>query len=190
MSINKTIVIFIDGETNTFTPITAEGTFAINIQNNPPNFINSINLLKAKITNGLNLAFIYSSFWTSNLTSIILRDNEQDSLYLLFSINTTNYVQNLINLDTQNWEFDLFVDTSSFDPGYYSIKIILWDIFHEQNPIEETINLEVFYFEPPSFAVDLPATLNIPIWVQTVFDLPQIINDDGGLPIIKLKPQK
>ena len=190
VKINQTIVLIVTAETNTTVPISNETSLAISIINSPPKFVNSMISLRVKILEGLNLNLLYSDYCSSNSESIIISDEESDSLYLNVSINNTTLDQIQIILNKQDWQFDLYVNTSNYTPGNYSMKLTQWDIFHENDPVEISMNLELAYYFPPEFASDLPPLTKIQIWTQTIINLPEIADEDGDFSYINIKPNR
>ena len=67
----------------------------------------------------------------------------------------------IIILDEQNCEFELSVNISDYIPGNYSMKLVLWDIFHDIYQTQNTINLNISYFTPPEFVSNLPSLAEI-----------------------------
>ena len=129
---------------------------------------------------------MYSNYWTSNITSIVVSDLDYDSTYLLVSLNRSDFSNYIVHLDNNNWMFNLFLNTSDFDPGNYSIAFSLWDIFHEQIPTKILVTLEVSHYFPPEFASELPSLLNVQIWIESSFSLPNITDIDGDFNHIEL----
>ena len=129
---------------------------------------------------------MYSNYWTSNFTSIVVSDLEDDSVYLFMSLNSSDLNNKFVNLDSESWMFNLILNTSDFNPGSYSISFNLWDIFHEQVSAKALVTLEVSYYFPPQFASELPSLLNVQIWIKSSFSLPSITDIDGDFSYIKL----
>ena len=153
-------------------------SFAINIFNSSPKLSVPTHLIKVKISDSLNLGVIYSNFWSYNSTSLTVSDDEGDTIYIIIDFNGNNLNHNIIALNEQNCEFNLFINTSDYLPGNYSMKVTFWDMFHELNYGEDTINLNVLYMVPPEFTSSLPDTMEIQIWVETKYNLPMIFDRD------------
>ena len=175
---NQTIVVSINATTNTFTPMPMMSSIAINIFNYSPKISVQTHSIKVKISDGLNLSVIYSNFWSFNSTSLTVNDEEGDTLYIIIDFNGNNFNHDLIVLNEQNCEFNLFINTSDYLPGNFSMKLTLWDMFHELNYVEDTINLNVLYMVPPEFTLSLPDTLEIQMWIETKYTLPTIFDRD------------
>ena len=129
---------------------------------------------------------MYSNYWTSNITSIVVSDLEDDSNYLLVGLNSSHFSNYIVHLDSNNWMFNLFLNTSDFDPGNYTLAFSLWDIFHEQTSTKALVTLEVSYYFPPEFISKLPSLLNVQIWKESSFSLPNITDIDGDFNHIEL----
>ena len=123
----------------------------------------NLSAMKVKILEGFKLILLYSDYCTSNLASVITNDEENDSVYFSAIINNVTLNQIPLILDKQNWQFDLFVNTSYYSSGNYSMKLIFWDIFYEENPNDIFINLELANSFPPEFVSDLPSIIKIQI---------------------------
>ena len=182
---NGTIEIKLSAETDTFIPITDQGSYAIKTINYWPEFDSYPSKLKVRISDGINLSLMYSNYWTSNFTSIVVSDLEDDSVYLFMSLNSSDFSNYFVHLDSNNWMFNLFMNTSDFNPGNYSMTINLWDIFHEQVSAKALITLEVSYLFPPEFALELPLSLDVQAWTESSFSLPSITDIDGDFSYIK-----
>ena len=129
---------------------------------------------------------MYSNYWTSNFTSIVVSDLEDDSVYLLVSLNKPGFNNYFVHLDRNNWMFNLFINTSDFNPGDYSMTFSLWDIFHEQVTIKVFVSLEVYFYYPPKFVSELPSSLDVQTWRESSFSLPSITDIDGDFSHIEL----
>ena len=129
---------------------------------------------------------MYSNYWTSNLTSIVVSDLEDDSVYLLISLNISDVNNYFVHLDRNYWMFDLFLNTSDFNPGNYSMTFSLWDIFHEQVPVKVFVSLEVYFYYSPEFASELPSSFDVQVWTESSFSLPSITDIDGDFSHIEL----
>ena len=135
--------------------------------------------MKVKIDEGFSLTVTYSNFWSTDSAVVSVSDNEGDSLYLTVSFSGDSTNSSLIVLDNQDWDFDLFVNMSSFEFGNYTVSLSLWDIFHDVNVTQAYINLEMKHFDPPHFASELPTSIDVQRWIITTYNLPQIIDKDG-----------
>ena len=129
---------------------------------------------------------MYSNYWTSNFTSIVVSDLEDDSVYLLVSLNSSDLSNYFVHLDSENWMFNLFMNTSDFNPGNYLMIFSIWDIFHEQTSVKALVTLEVSYLLPPEFESKLPLSLDVQAWTESNFSLPSITVFDGGFSYIKM----
>ena len=136
---------------------------------------------------GLNLDIQYYSFCSSNSIFIAVSDNEIDSIYFSIYLNSENLVSNQIYIDKFDWSYSLFINTSSFCPGNYTMKFEIWDIFHEQPPTEMLVILEVLYFVSPEFASALPPSIKVQIWTLNSFVLPEVTDKDGDFSSIQLQ---
>ena len=175
---SQTIVITINATTNTFVPMPMMSSFAIDVFNSSPKLSVPTHLIKVKISYGLNLGVVYSNFWPYNSTSLTVNDDEGDTAYIVIEFNGNNPNRGLIVLDEHKCNFSLFINTSDYLPGNYSMKLTLWDMFHELNYEEDTINLNVLYMVPPEFTSSLPDSMEIQIWVETKYNLPMIFDRD------------
>ena len=175
---NQTVVLTIEAETNTTVPIVAQNDFSITVYNSIPIFENTLKSVKVKISEGLNLSIIYSKYCSSNSQSILINDNEGDSIYLKLSIIKSSFIIDQIILDGQNWAFNININTSFYTPGNYSMLLNIWDLFHLDTYSEIVIDLDVSYFVPPVFTNELPSLLTIQICTQTRFDFPEIFDKD------------
>ena len=129
---------------------------------------------------------MYSNYWTTNFTSIVVSDLEDDSVYLHVSLNSSDFSNYFVHLDSNNWIFNLFMNTSNFNPGNYSMTFSLWDIFHEQVPVKVLITLEFYFYFLPEFASELPSSLNVQTWTESSFSLPSITDIDEDFSHIEL----
>ena len=170
--------------------MTIEDTFIVAVQNSPPIFTNYFSLTKVKILEGFNLNVIYVNYWAANSSSISVSDDEGDSVYLTADINGIYLTLNQIKLDNQDWEFNLLWNTSNYVPGNYSLNLAVWDIFHKDSLSQIKISLEISYFVPPEFTSELSQSLIIQMWMQTQYELPQIVDKDNDFSKIDLKSQK
>ena len=175
---SQTIVITINATTNTFVPMPMMSSFAIDVFNSSPKLSVQAHLIKVKISDGLNFGVVYSNFCSYNSTSLAVSDDEGDTVYIVIDINGNNLNHDLIVLNEQNCEFNLFINTSDYLPGNYSMKLTLWDMFHELNYVEDTVDLNVLYLVPPEFTSSLPDTLEIQMWIETKYTLPMIFDRD------------
>ena len=190
VALNKTLVIDVDGATFTIIPIPSQTTISIFVQNYAPTFENAPDTLKVKISEGLNLSVVYSKYCSANSSSIIIDDIEGDSIYLKLDIDLVGFAQIQILLDSQEWEFDLPIDTTNFNIGIYSLNLQIWDIFHPENQSEITVNLNISYFVAPEFLETLRPFLTIQIWTQTLFNLPDIVDQDHDFSNLEIIQQK
>ena len=175
---NQTIVVTISAATNTFIQMPMMSSFAINIFNSSPKLSVQTHLIKVKISDGLNLGVVYSNFWSYNSTSLTLSDDEGDTVYIIIDFNDNNPNHGLIVLNEHKCTFDLFINTSDYLPGNYSMKITFWDMFHKLNYVEDTVDLNVLYMVPPEFTSSLPDTLKTQMWIETKYNLPMIFDRD------------
>ena len=187
---NQTLVIFVEGITDTTIPTTANNTINIFIQNYTPIISNLPDVIKIKISEGYNLSVTNLNYCSSNSSSITVSDDEGDSIYLTIDSDIPGFVQNQILLDNQNCEFSLYIDTTNFIPGSYSMVFNIWDIFHKNDPLETKIKIHMSYFVPPIFESILPTSLTVQIWCQNVFELPKIYDEDGDYSNIIVTPRK
>ena len=190
MNANQTIEIEVEGSTDTIIPITTTNIFSIDVQNNSPVFKIEPDMIKVRISDGLSMKVVYSRFCSSTLALISFDDNEGDSIYFTANINNSGYTQSQVVLYKQDWEFEMFISTTSFTPGNYSLKFDVWDIFHRDNLSEFQINLEISYFIPPIFENNLQNSLTVQIWNQTKFNFPNISDADNDFMKIIIKQQK
>ena len=190
MNANQKIEIEVKASTNTIIPITTTNIFYIDVQNNSPVFKIKSDIIKVRILDGLNMKVVHSRFCTSASALIYFDDNEGDSIYLTANINNSGYIQSQVVLDRQDWEFGMFINTSSFTPGNYSLKFKIWDVFHRDNLSEFQINLDISYFVPPIFENNFPNSLTVQIWNQTEFNIPNISDADNDFMKIIIKQQK
>ena len=160
VTLNKTLVIDVDGATFTIIPIPSQTTISIFIQNYTPTFENAPDTLKVKISEGLNLSVVYSKYCSANSSSIIIDDIEGDSIYLTIDIDFVGFTQIQMLLDSQEWEFNLPIDTTNFNNRMYLLNLQIWDIFHPENQSEITVNLNISYFVAPEFFRNFEAILN------------------------------
>ena len=79
---------------------------------------------------------------------------------------------------------------SSFNAGNYTLKLTLWDIFHEENPTELLIELERSNYFPPEFVSELPPTTKLQVCEESVINLPEIVDIDGDFSFIRIKPDR
>ena len=184
---DSTIKLIIKGETNTFVAMTIEDTFIVVVKNSPPIFNDYFNLTRVKISEGVNLSILYLSYWTSNSSMISVSDDEGDSVYLTVNIDGTYLTQNEINMNSQEWKFNLFWNTSDYTPGNYSLNLALWDIFHKDSPSQIKINIELSYFYSPEFTSELTQNMVIQAWMKTKYEFPQIVDQDKDFSKIELK---
>ena len=180
----------VGGETDTFIPISSQIIVSVFVQNNYPLFKNVPNIIKVKISEGINLSFINTNYCTTDSASITVSDDEKDTIYLTIYSNTLEYTQSQIILGALNWKYDLFVNTSNLTPGNYSMQFSIHDIFHIDNPTEVEIKFQVSYFVPPVFESDLPSNLGVQIWSITFINLPNIFDKDGDFANVTVTPQK
>ena len=190
MSTNHTLILAIGGETDTFIPISSQSLVYIFVQNNSPLFKKVPNIIKVKISEGINLSFIYTNYCSANSTSITVGDDEKDTIYLTIYSDTLEYTQNQIILGALNWKYDLTLNTSNLTPGNYSMHFSIHDIFHIDNPTEVEIKFLVSYFVPPIFESDLPSNLGVQIWNIIFINLPNIFDKDGDFANVTVTPQK
>ena len=151
-----------------------------------PEFDSYPSKLQVRISDGLNLSLMFSNYWTSNFTSIVVSDLENDSVYLLVNLNSSDFNNYFVHLDSENWMFNLFMNTSDFNPGNYLMTFSLWDIFHEQISAKALVTLEVSYLLPPEFESKLPLSLDVQAWTESSLSLPRITVFDGGFSYIKM----
>ena len=180
----------VGGETDTFIPISSQSIVSIFVQNNYPLFKNVPNIVKVKISEGINLSFVNTNYCSANSISITVNDDEKDTIYLTISSDKLEYTQSQIILGALDWKYDLFVDTFNLTPGKYSMKFSIHDIFHIDNPTEVEIKFLVSYFVPPIFESDLPSNLGVQIWSKTFVNLPYIFDKDGDFAKVIVTPQK
>ena len=190
VSTNHTLIIAIGGETDTFIPISSQNIVKIFVQNNYPLFKNVPNIIKVKISEGINLSFIYTNYCSTNSTSITVSDDEKDTIYLTIYSDTLEYTQSQIILGALNWKYNLILNTSNLTPGNYSMQFSIHDIFHIDNPAEVEITFHISYFVPPIFESELPSNLGIQIWNKTFINLPSIFDKDGDFTKVIVSPQK
>ena len=176
---NKTLVIVVDGATYTVIPIPSRADISIFVQNYAPTFENAPDTLKVKISEGLNLSVVYSKYCSANSSSIIIDDIEGDSIYLTIDIDFVGFTQIQILLDSQEWEFNIPIDTTNFNNRMYLLNLQIWDIFHKDNSSSFTIHLDIFDFAPPEFETELAPTWTIQIWNKSLLNLPNIVDKDG-----------
>ena len=180
VNVNQTITLVIDAETDTIVPIKAQSTFSIFVNNSAPIFKSFHEYIKVRISEGLNFSISYSNLCLSDSSMVTVSDDDKDSIYLTVNFDYSGYVQNQVVLNDQEWNLSLFINTSSFTPGNYSMKLSIWDIFHKDTPSNIAINLDVSYFNPPIFDENLPSSLIIQIWNLTKYTLPSISDADGN----------
>ena len=190
MNANKTITIVIDAETETIVPIKTRNTFSIFINNSAPIFKSVHEYIKVRISEGLNFSISYSNFCSADSSLVTVSDDDKDSIYLTINFDYSGYVQNQVVLNNKEWHLSLFINTSSFTPGNYSMKLSIWDIFHKDTPSNIAINLDVSYFAPPVFDENLPSSLIIQIWNLAKYTLPSISDADGNFSKIIIKNQR
>ena len=69
----------VGGETDTFIPISSQSIVSIFVQNNYPLFKNVPNIVKVKISEGINLSFVNTNYCSANSISITVNDDEKDT---------------------------------------------------------------------------------------------------------------
>ena len=82
------------------------------------------------------------------------------------------------------------INADSLTQGNYSVMFKVWDIFHDNNPSEITVYLDISDFVPSYFEMDLPSSLTVQIWNKTIFDLPNILDENGDFANIVIKQQR
>ena len=190
MTTNHTLIMAISGETNTFIPISSQSIVKIFVQNNYPLIKNVPNIIKVKISEGINLSFMYTNYCSANSTSITVSDDEKDTIYLTIYSDTLEYTQSQIILGALNWKYNLTLNTSNLTPGNYSMQFSINDIFHINNPTKVEIKFLISYFVPPIFESELPSNLRLQIWSKTFVNLPNIFDKDGDFTKVTATPQK